>query len=1154
MSATLDAFIERWQAANGSERANYQLFLTELCELLGLPRPEPASDDTRDNAYVFERRVDIHNADGSVTRGFIDLYRRGSFVLEAKQTGKELDSGGWNTAMLRAQNQADQYARALPADEGRPPFIVVVDVGRSIELYAEFTRTGSTYVPYPDPAHHRIRLDDLRDETIRERLATLWLDPLKLDPSRESARVTRQIADRLARLAKSLEADGHAPERVAHFLMRALFTMFAEDVGLLPEHEGRGAFTSLLESLREHPEHFAPALESLWQTMNHGGFDPRLMARIRRFNGGLFATPDVIPLTRDQIDLLHAAARADWRHVEPTIFGTLLERALDTRERHKLGAHYTPRAYVERLVLPTLIEPLRRDWQTVQIAAEAWRAQGKPDRARDEVRAFHHQLCHTRVLDPACGSGNFLYVALEHMKRLEGEVQNLLTDLGETQGRLDMAGLTVDPHQFLGLEINPRAAAIAEMVLWIGYLQWHYRLSKRLDTLPDPVLRDFHNIEHRDALIAFDAVEYLTDDTGQPLTRWDGVTYKTSPVTGEDIPDETARLPVEQYKNPRKAQWPQAEFIVGNPPFIGASTLRRALGDGYVDALRGTWPEVPESADFVMYWWHIAAETVRAGQARQFGFITTNSIRQTFNRRVVEAQLGAGKTPLALAFAIPDHPWVDAADGAAVRIAMTVGRLDAGEGQLLNVTDERETGEDAHEVTLARREGRLHADLTIGANVAGAVALQANAELSNRGVSLFGAGFIVTPEQAAALGLGRDDNLDRHIRAYRNGRDLMDKPRGVMVIDLFGLTADEVRSRYPAIYQWLLERVKPERDNNNRESRKRNWWLFGETNPKLRRQLASLPRYIATVETAKHRVFQFLDADILPDNMLVNIAVDDSFHLGVLSSRLHVVWALAAGGTLEDRPRYNKTRCFETFPFPLATPEQAERIRALAEQIDTHRKRVQAQHPGLTLTGLYNVLEKLRAGEPLTAKDKTLHETGLVSVLKTLHDDLDRAVFEAYGWDDLAEPLVGRPGATTPLPDKPTDQAAAEEALLTRLVTLNAARAAEEAQGRILWLRPDYQNPHTTAAPETTPLALQAEETDGAEARPPPIETHAPQNWPKDLREQIHAVRALLTGTPQTVDTLAARFKRKPAKAVQTVLEALEGLGLAQSQDTGWRT
>ncbi|WP_299018399.1 DNA methyltransferase, partial [uncultured Tepidimonas sp.] len=1135
--------------------ANYPLFLTELTEALDLPRPQPATGQARDDAYVFERRVDIAHADGSVTHGFIDLYRRGCFVLEAKQTGLDLDSGGWDRAMLRAHAQADAYARALPADEGRPPFIVVVDVGRSIELYADFSRSGATYVPYPDPAHHRIRLADLHHDAIRQRLRLLWLEPLKLDPSREAARVTRAIADQLARLAKSLEAQGHAPQRVAHFLMRALFCMFAEDVGLLPQQDGVGAFTGLLHSVRDRPDAFVPALQLFWQTMNHGGFDGRLLAPIRRFNGGLFAHPDVIALTPEQIDLLLQAARADWRQVEPAIFGTLLERALDPAERHALGAHYTPRAYVERLVLPTLIDPLRADWQTVQVVASAALQQGKPQQAIAEVRAFHHRLCHTRVLDPACGSGNFLYVALEHMKRLEGEVLNLLADLGDTQGRLEMAGLTVDPHQFLGLEVNPRAAAIAEMVLWIGYLQWHYRIHKSLDSLPDPVLRDFHNIEHRDALLAYDRVELETDEAGRPLTRWDGRTTKPHPVTGEPVPDETARVPIERVVNPRPATWPEADFILGNPPFIGDKAKRRALGDGYVEALRRTWPDVPDSADFVMVWWHIAALAVRAGRARRFGFITTNSIRQTFNRRVVEAHLKAPQNPLKLAFAIPDHPWVDAADGAAVRIAMTVGCRDAREGLLQTVIAERDTGEDALDVTLATREGVIHADLTIGADVAGAVALAANARISSNGVMLAGSGFIVSPEEATALGLGQVPDLERHIRPYRNGRDLTEKPRGVMVIDLFGLTAEEVRSRYPAVFQWVVERVKPERDQNNRPKLKRDWWLFAEPRKGWRAMSAGLARYIATVETAKHRLFQFLDAAILPDHKLINIALDDGFFLGVLSSRVHALWAMRSGSWMGvgNDSVYAKTRCFETFPFPDAdtglTDALRERIRHHAEAIDAHRKRVLAAHAELTLTGLYNVLEALRAGQPLSPKEQAVHQAGLVSVLASLHDELDEAVLAAYGWSDLAAPLVGRPGATTPLPDKPPEQAAAEEELLARLVACNARRAAEEAQGHVRWLRPAYQHPHGQAAVQTT-VALDG--TDEAAPAAGPSAT-GPLPWPQALREQIAAVRAALGPTPQPVATLVARFVRRPLPAVEAVLAALADLGLAVQTPEGWR-
>jgi len=1138
----LDEFINRWRQAGGTERANYQLFLTELCTLLRLPHPDPAGDTTENNAYVFERRVDIKSPDGSINRGYIDLYKRGCFVIEAKQTGKNLDSIGWDKAMLRAQNQADQYIRALPVEEGRPPFIVVTDVGRSLELYAEFSRSGGTYVPFPDPGHHRIRLDDLRDPNIQRRLHWLWNNPEQLDPSKHAARVTREVSAKLAELARRLEQQGYEVQRVAHFLKRCLFTMFSEDVGLLPGE----SFTQLLQQQQKNPEHFVDALRSLWDSMNSGGYSPLLNQKIRRFNGGLFSGVDPIPLDGDQVSLLIDAAKADWRYVEPAIFGTLLERALDPRERHKLGAHYTPRAYVERLVMPTLIEPLRDQWQTVQVATEAWLQQGKADKGMDELKQFHYQLCQIRVLDPACGSANFLYVALEHMKRLEGEVLNLISELSAGQVSFDMKGMTVDPHQFLGLELNPRAAAIAEIVLWIGYLQWHYRIHGKLD-IPDPVLKDFRNIQHKDALLDFDAREIVLDDNGQPVTIWDGVSYKTSPTTGELIPDEAGRLSVYHYTNPRKAEWPEADYIVGNPPFIGAASMRRALGDGYVDAVRKVFKgEVPDSADFVMYWWHIAAQKVRSGETQQFGFITTNSLRQTFNRRVLEPHLNDSKKPLSLIFAIPDHPWVDSNDGAAVRIAMTVGRAGNHPGILRHVTAEQEGGDQEREVLLNQRHGKVFADLTVGANVAGAAPLSACIDLASRGVQLIGSGFIVTEDEGRQMGFGTDPGLNSVIRSYRNGRDLTQSPRGVMVIDLFGMDIDDVKCRFPAVYQWVLERVKPERDQNKRAGYRDNWWIFGEARRDWRNMVAGLPRYIATVETTKHRVFQFLDADILPDNKLINIALDDATSLGILSSRLHALWAMSAGSWLGvgNDSVYAKTRCFETFPFPAPGESHADTIRQLAERLDTHRKRQLSACPELTLTGMYNVMEKLRTGEPLTDKEKITHQQGLVSILREIHDDLDRAVFAAYGWDDLAKVLVGKSGATTPLSDKSADQAEAEEELLTRLVALNAQRVAEEAQGHVRWLRPEYQAPDVSQSS----VELGLEQT----AQVAYVVAQAKQPWPKSMPEQVSAVRAILSAGPQTVDTLASHFKRKPIKAIQQVLAALEVLGNAKSQGDQW--
>ncbi len=372
--------------------------------------------------------------------------------------------------MMAARGQAEQYARALPVSEGRPPFLIIVDVGHSIALYSEFSRTGGAYVPFPDSTSFRFSLRDLEREEIRELLRTVRDNPLALDPSTRSARITRDIAERLARLAKSLEASGHKPERVAAFLMRAIFTMFAEDVHLIP----KASFNELLESLRGQVSIFPDMVESVWRAMAEGGFSPTLRQKLLRFNGGLFESAEALPVTDEQLELLIEASRADWRDVEPAIFGTLLEQALDPIERHRLGAHYTPRAYVERLVMPAVIEPLREEWAAAQAAAVTLAKQGNLKDAVAEIRSFHERLCQTRVLDPACGTGNFLYVTLEHMKRLEGEVLTALADFGEQQNVL----LTIDPHQLLGIEVNPRAAAIADLVLWIVYLQWHFRTLK----------------------------------------------------------------------------------------------------------------------------------------------------------------------------------------------------------------------------------------------------------------------------------------------------------------------------------------------------------------------------------------------------------------------------------------------------------------------------------------------------------------------------------------------------------------------------------------------------------------------------------------------------------------------------------------------------
>ncbi|MDB5594546.1 MAG: hypothetical protein JWM36_1507 [Hyphomicrobiales bacterium] len=1110
--------------------------------MLDVARPDPSSADKALNAYAFERGVTFREADGSTSVGRIDLYRRGSFVLEAKQSrrpgsdkaqagldfgedvkpeprGRRSAARGWDVLMLGARRQAENYAKALPPSEGWPPFLIVCDVGHCFEIYADFTGQGKNYAQFPDRQGYRIYLEDLRDAKIRERLRLIWLDPHKLDPTRIAAEATREVARRLAAVSRHLEEATtpkgrklHDPEQVALFLMRCLFTMFAEDVELLP----KGSFRDVLRKCVANPELFPRLVGQLWEAMDTGGFSFALERDVKKFNGYLFKDRTVLPLPREEIGELYEAAKADWRQVEPAIFGTLLEQALNPAERRKLGAHYTPRAYVEQLVVATVMEPLRREWDAVQGAADDKRSAGDMKGAVALVEAFHAKLCDTLILDPACGTGNFLYVSLELMKRLEGEVLEALASLSE-QGRFTGYELrTIDPHQFLGLEVNPRAAAIAELVLWIGYLQWHFRT--RGGTPPEPILRDFKTIKVCDAVLGWSAKELARDAQGKPLTQTDA---------------EGRRVEVWSYKNPKRPDWPAADYIVGNPPFVGGSNIRGRMGEGYAQALWAAHPQMNESADFVMYWWDHAAEflTRKGTRLKRFGFVTTNSLSQVFQRRVVERHLKA-KKPVSLLMAVPDHPWTKATrDAAAVRIAMTVVAAGTHEGTLLEVVSEAGLDTDTPEIMLRSVKGRINADLTVGADVVSMSGLQANSYLCSRGVVLHGAAFIISPSSADELGLGRRPGLNRYIRHYCNGRDLTGISRGAMVLDLFGLGSDDLRTRYPEVYQHLLEHLKPERDNNARAYRRENWWLFGENVPDFRKALVGLPRYIATVETAKHRVFQFLDASILPDNKLVCIALTDASDLGVLASRVHTSWALRSGGALGvgNDPVYVKSRCFDPFPFPEPSDAQKSRIRATAEELDALRKQVQAEHPGLTLTQLYNVLEKLRAAVPLNEAEEGIKTRGLVLILRELHDTLDGLVAQAYGW--------------------PADLS--DEEIVARLVALNAERAAEEARGLVRWLRPDYQRARAGL------VDAQAVAEAGAQKENLfVIATGTTQKpaFPSDPVERTAAVfDALWSAGGRRMDAraLAATFRQgaKAEPAITRILASLSRLGHLATQD-----
>jgi hypothetical protein len=907
-AAAAAAFVEKWERNRLNENAAAKEHFGDLCRLLGQPTPNEA--DPLGTFYRFEKP--LTKVGGRA--GFADVWHQDRFAWEYKSKGKYPD-------LMAAYRQLLLYKEDLD----NPPILAACDIA-NYEVHIAFTGYKTRV--------ERFTNDQIRTLRVRDLLHLILTDPEQLRPAERAETVTEEAAARFATVAQFLERRGFHPSRIAPFFMKLVFAFFAEDMRLLPGD----LMTKHLEASIFNPAEFPARMRALFQTMHTGGYFG--LAKVPRFNGGLFADDDVLPLTVDEIQYLAAAAKLDWREVEPSIFGTLFERSLDPQKRGQIGAHYTSERDIQLIVEPVLMAPLRREWAEVKAAAEAlrpvWEASNGAARQRLQNRMegplfdFLDRLAQVRVLDPAAGSGNFLYVALKALKDLEKEVLIYATGVGLTQPEL-----AVSPAQLYGIEKNPFAAELAQVAIWIGYLQWKH--ANGLPDLHEPILQTLDTIQCRDAVLDFDA-------QGQPI----------------------------------EPTWPAADVIVGNPPFLGGKRLRMELGDKYVDDMFVPYNgRVPREADLVCYWFERSRTLIEQGRVRRVGLLATNSIRQQQNRHVLSQIKSTGEIFMAWS----DRPWI--LDGAAVRVSI-IG-FDMGEEPSCTLN--------------GLPTQAINPDLTGDLNLTGARRLYENFNIAYMGDTLLGP-FDIDNDTAQNMLAVRGNLNGRHnrdvVRPWYNGLDITRRPRNMWVIDFGVDMPEEEAALYEAPFEYVRRLVKPIRDTARYEKERKYWWIHRRPAPDMRSALNGLSRYIATVIVAKHRLFSWVPVSVLADHRLFVFARDDDYCFGVLHSKLHETWSLKTGSTLEDRPSYSSITCFETFPFPWPPghePHDDPRVTSIATAA---RDLVTVRDAWLAGSGDPDLLLEKRT---LT----TLYNIR-PDWLDEAHWQLDTAVLDAYGWPhDLSD-------------------------------------------------------------------------------------------------------------------------------------------------------
>ena len=847
----------------GDEKGEAQSFLNEFFRAFDYAGALQAG-------AIFEERIKKGSKKGKT--GFADLVWKPRILVEMKKRGTDLS---------KHYSQAfDYWQRAVP---DRPRYVMLCN-------FDEFWI-------YDFDIQIDTPVDMIPMEQLPERISAFaFMEKGDRKPifQNNQVEVTEKAARRMGELLIMLQKRGVDKLSAQHLVLQCVLAMFAEDRNLLPD----SLFLSCIQDCLGGKSSY-DVLSALFREMNQPGITPAgQFEGVDYFNGGLFATVQPIELTKEELKMLEVSALEDWSKVRPAIFGSIFESAIDQDERHAHGIHYTSEADIMKIVRPTI----SRYWEDRIEAASTI----------SQLETLQLELQNYRVLDPACGSGNFLYIAYQELKQIE----QLLLDKVASRRRSPREQMQmgfVTPNQFFGIDNNPFAVELARVTMMIARKVAIDRLELYEPALPLDTLDQ--NIICQDALFT---------------------------------------------------EWPQADAIIGNPPFLGGKYMRLYLDSEYVDRLFERFPEVKDSVDFCCYWFRLSHD--KTTQDQRIGLVGTNSVSQGISRAAsLEYVVKNGGI---IHEAISSQDWSGEAN---VDVSIVNwSRTEASDAYL-----------DNHRVPLINSSLRSTIDVTES------LKLKSNSGFCFQGITPIGKGFMLSRETAQEW-INKNSENSEVLKLFSTGSNLTRNVNGLpdrWIIDFYNLEFEDI-DRYPIAAEHVRQFVKPVREKNRRESYSLYWWRHGESRPALRENLQQLQSYFAVPEVSKWSMFVPSSVHWLPGNLTRAVSSDDFYIFGVLTSKLHTAWVKAQSSTLEDRTRYTHNTCFETFPFPQnPAPKIVQSIRDKATELHKYRND-QMERSQWGITKLYNAYYD----EP-------------ASKLYKLHKQLDTLVMKAYGFSDGSDVL-----------------------------------------------------------------------------------------------------------------------------------------------------